>query len=351
MWPFPFALSANRDPSRARGKCRLGRDRKRTTAGSKPVNEAENSEGYVKVGFIGLGAMGLPMARCVTKAGHPLVTTFHRNRGPADELAALGAKIVTTAAEVAAQSDVVITILPADAELVEAVLGPDGVVKGMTAGKALIDMTTCTARTVVQIAEKIQAVGGRMLDAPVSGGTVGAKSGTLTIMVGGDSALLEEFMPLLATMGTLIVHVGKIGHGKVIKILNQALAAIHLLAIGEVFALGIRCGMEENLIYDVIKESSGHSRMMDARLQQFLFAGAFEPGFKLDLMKKDLLLALDSARELSIPVLLTSSVAQLFTAASSAGYGNEDFSRAAEYVAGLAGATLKEGAMTEKRGG
>jgi 3-hydroxyisobutyrate dehydrogenase-like beta-hydroxyacid dehydrogenase len=108
--------------------------------------------------------------------------------------------------------------------------------------------------------------------------------------------------------------------------------------------------MAENLIYDVVKESSGHSRMMDARLQQFLFAGAFEPGFKLDLMKKDLLLALDSARELSIPVLLTSSVAQLFTAASNAGYGNEDFSRAAEYVAGLAGATLKESAMKEKRG-
>jgi 3-hydroxyisobutyrate dehydrogenase-like beta-hydroxyacid dehydrogenase len=319
-------------------------------SGPKPVPEAGNSEAYMKVGFIGLGAMGLPMARCVVKAGYPLVTTFHRNRGPADELAALGAKVVTTAAEVAAQSDVVITILPADAELEESVLGPDGVVKGMTAGKVLIDMTTCTARTVIQIAEKIQALGGRMLDAPVSGGTVGAESATLTIMIGGDSALLEEFRPLLATMGTRIVHVGKVGHGKVIKILNQALAAIHLLAIGEVFALGIRCGMEENLIYDVIKESSGHSRMMDARLQ-FLFAGAFEPGFKLDLMKKDVLLALDSARQLSIPVLLTSSVAQLFTAASSAGYGNEDFSRAAEYVAGLAGATLKQGAMTEKRGG
>jgi 3-hydroxyisobutyrate dehydrogenase-like beta-hydroxyacid dehydrogenase len=152
-------------------------------------------------------------------------------------------------------------------------------------------------------------------------------------------------------MGTRIVHVGAVGHGKVIKILNQALAAIHLLAIGEVFALGIRSGMEENLIYDVIKESSGHSRMMDLRLQKFLFPGSFEPGFKLDLMKKDVLLALGSARELGIPMLLTSSAAQLFTAASSAGYGNEDFSRAAEYLADLAGTTLKKGAETEKRGG
>lgn len=302
----------------------------------------------MKVGFIGLGAMGLPMARCIVKAGYPLVTTFHRNRRPADELAALGAKVVTTAAEVAAQSDVVITILPADAELEESVLGPDGVLQGMTAGKVLIDMTTCTARTVIHIAERIQAVGGRVLDAPVSGGTAGAETGTLTIMAGGDSALLEEFRPLLSTMGTRIVHVGAVGHGKVIKIVNQALAAIHLLAIGEVFALGVRCGMDENLIYNVIRESSGHSRIMDLRLQQFLFAGSFEPGFKLDLMKKDVLLALDSARELGIPVLLTSSAAQLFTAASAAGYGNADFSRAAEYVAGLAGMTLKEGASAEK---
>jgi len=321
------------------------------TARQKAVPKAEKSEGKLRVGFIGLGAMGLPMARCVVKAGHPLVTTSHRNRGPANELAALGAKVVTTAAEVTAQSDVIITILPADAELEECVLGADGVLKGMTAGKVLIDMTTCTAKTVIHIAERIEAAGGRLLDAPVSGGTVGAETGTLTIMVGGDVALLEELRPLLAAMGTRIVHVGAVGHGKVIKIVNQALAAIHLLAIGEVFALGVKCGMDENLIYNVLKESSGHSRMMDARLQQFLFAGSFEPGFKLDLMKKDVLLALDSARELGIPLLLTSSAAQLFTAASAAGFGSADFSRAAEYVAGLAGMTLKDGASTEKQGG
>ena len=137
-------------------------------------------------------------------------------------------------------------------------------------------------------------------------------------------------------MGARILHGGAVGHGKVIKTLNQALAAIHLLAIWEVFALGVKCGTGENLIYDVIRESSGHCRMMDALLQKFLFAGSFEPGFKLDLMKKDVLLALYSARELGIPVLLTSSAAQLFAAASAAGYGNADFSRAAEYVAGLA---------------
>ena len=305
----------------------------------------------MRVGFIGLGAMGRPMALRVIRAGYPLVTTFHNDRTAADELAALGAEIASSPAEVMLRSDVVITILPADPQLEECVLGPKGVLEAVAPGKILIDMTTCTASTVIDIAKKIEAVGGRLLDAPVSGGTTGAETGTLTIMVGGDSVLLEECRMLLATMGTRIVHVGEVGHGKVIKILNQALAAIHIAAIGEVFAFGVRCGMDEDVIYDVIRESSGHSRMMDLRLQKFLFSGSFEPGFKLDLMKKDILLAVDSAQAGNIPMLLTSSVAQLFSAASGAGYGKSDFSRAAEYIAALAGTTLKQDRKTETQGG
>ena len=305
----------------------------------------------MKVGFVGLGAMGLPMALRVIGAGYPLVTTFHRDRRPADELSTLGAEIARTPAEVAQKSDVVITILPADAELNECVLGTEGVLMGMSPGQVLIDMTTCTAATLVKIAARAQACRCRVLDAPVSGGTQGATSGTLTIMVGGDVGLLEEYRPLLAAMGTRIVHVGAVGQGKVVKIINQALAAIHLLAIGEAFAIGIRCGADPNLIYDVVKESSGYSRMMDARLRGFLLAGSFEPGFKLDLMKKDVLLALDSAREQGVPALLIASAAQLFTAASSAGHGNEDFSRAAEYLAELAQTSLSEGSRSSAQGG
>lgn len=305
----------------------------------------------MKVGFIGLGAMGLPMALRVIRAGYPLVTTFHRDRKPAEELAVLGAEIAQTPAEVAQKSDVVITILPADAELNECVLGAEGVLKGMSSGKVLIDMTTCMAVTLVKIAARAQACSCRVLDAPVSGGTQGAASGTLTIMVGGDAGLLEECRSLLAAMGTRIVHVGAVGQGKVIKIINQALAAINLLAIGEAFALGICCGADPNLIYEVVKESSGYSRMMDARLRDFLLVGSFEPGFKLDLMKKDVLLALDSAREHGVPALFIASAAQLFTAASSAGHGNEDFSRAAEYLAELAQTSLSEGSRSSARGG
>lgn len=296
----------------------------------------------MKVGFIGLGAMGFPMARRVLNAGYPLVTTIHHNRGPAGELAKLGAEVVNSPAEVAGKSDAVITILPADTELKECVLGANGVLEGLSAGKVLIDMTTCTPGTLLNIAERVEACGARVLDAPVSGGTDGAAAGTLSIMAGADPALLEEYRALLSAMGTRIFHVGPVGQGKLIKIINQALAAIHLLAMGEVWALGIRSGADKNMIYDVVKESSGYSRVMDLRLKKFLFAGSFEPGFRLDLMKKDVLLAVDAAREAGTPLLLTSAVAQLFTAASAAGHGNADFSRAAEYLAELAQTSLAE---------
>lgn len=280
------------------------------------------------------------MAQRVVKAGYPVFTMFHKRREAADALAALGAHVLANPAEVARASDAIITIVPADAELHETVMGPHGLVEGFSQGKILIDMTTATAMSLHEVERALQPLGGRVLDAPVSGGTAGAAQGTLTIMVGGDPALLEECRPLLATMGTRIVHVGPLGQGKVVKMVNQILAATHLAAIGEAFALGVRCGAHPATLYSVIKDSSGYSRMMDLRLQDFLLAGNFQPGFKLDLMKKDVNLALDSARAQAIPMLLTSAVAQLFAAASTAGNGNADFSAAAQLVADMAGVDL-----------
>ncbi|MDP2997430.1 MAG: NAD(P)-dependent oxidoreductase [Bryobacterales bacterium] len=297
----------------------------------------------MNVGFIGLGAMGLPMAKRVIGAGHQLRTTFHRNRAPAEELAALGARVLSTPAEVARESEAVITILPADAELKQAVLGANGVLEGFAAGKVLIEMTTATAFTVREVEAALAGVGGRVLDAPVSGGTPAAANGTLTIIVGGDADLLEQCRPLLESMGKSIPHVGAVGQGKVVKIVNQVLAATHLLAMAEALALGIKCGGDPKVIYEVLKTSSGYSKMMDLRLPGFLFNGAFQPGFKLDLMKKDLNLAVDSAQALAIPLAFGSLAAQIFAAASTAGRGGEDFSAAADFLAGLAGARLDGG--------
>ena len=286
--------------------------------------------------------MGLPMAKRVVAAGHQTFTTFHRRRAPADELAAAGAKVLRSNADVASAADVIITILPADKELKETVLGDDGLLQGIGRGKVLIDMTTATALSMQEVERAVVAAGGEVLDAPVSGGTPAAAQGTLTIMVGGDTGLLERCRPLLETMGQKIVHVGPVGQGKVVKMVNQMMAAAHLVLIGEAFALGVRCGAEPATLYDVIKTSSGHSKMMDLRLPGFLLDGNVDPGFRLDLMKKDVNLAVDSGQALNVPLFLTSVVGQLFSAASSAGKGNADFSAAAQYVADLAGVRLSE---------
>jgi 3-hydroxyisobutyrate dehydrogenase-like beta-hydroxyacid dehydrogenase len=286
--------------------------------------------------------MGLPMAKRVLGAGFPTVTACHRRRAPAEELESLGARVLGSPAEVARAANAVVTILPADAELRACVFAGDGLLAGFSPGKTLIDMTTSTPASLQEVETAISAAGGRVLDAPVSGGTTAAAEGKLTIMVGGEAGLLEEFRPLLAAMGTRIVHVGPLGMGKVVKMVNQSMAALHLLAIGEAFALGVKCGADPQVLLEVIKISSGYSKMMDLRLPDFLLAGAFQPGFKLDLMKKDVHLALDSARSLGAPMLLTAVAAQIFSAASAAGKGDADFSAAAAYVAAQAGVDLNQ---------
>jgi 3-hydroxyisobutyrate dehydrogenase-like beta-hydroxyacid dehydrogenase len=294
----------------------------------------------VKVGFLGLGAMGLPMASRLARAGHELSTTVHRRREPADELAALGATILPSPAEVMAAAEVAITILPADRELKEIVFGAQGLLHGFTPGKVLIDMTTATALSMQEVEQAVVRAGGQVLDAPVSGGTPAAAQGTLTIMVGGEPDVLERCRPLLEVMGKQIIHVGAVGQGKVVKMVNQVMAAAHLLILGEAFALGVRSGADPQTLYDVIKTSSGYSKMMDLRLPGFLLDGTFQPGFRLDLMKKDVNLAVESGRTLNVPLLLTSVVSQLLSAASAAGRGSDDFSAAAQYLADMAGARL-----------
>jgi 3-hydroxyisobutyrate dehydrogenase-like beta-hydroxyacid dehydrogenase len=286
--------------------------------------------------------MGLPMAKRVVGAGHETVTVTRARRGPVDELVSLGARALASPAEVARAADVVVTVLPADRELEEVVLGAGGLLEGLSAGQTLIDMTTATALTMQKVERAVVAAGGRVLDAPVSGGTPAAAQGTLTIMVGGDAPLLEEHRALLECMGSRIVLVGGVGQGKVVKMVNQAMAAAHLLVLGEAFALGVRCGASPETLYEVIKTSSGHSRMMDLRLPGFLFDGSFQPGFRLDLMKKDVNLALQTAQTLGMPLPLTALVGQLFAAASGAGHGDADFSAAAQFVASLAGARLDQ---------
>lgn len=297
----------------------------------------------MKVGFIGLGAMGLPMAKNLIKAGHELFTTAHLRPEPGRELAGLGARLCASAEEIARESEVVITIVPADEEVKEVVFGERGLVRGLGKGKALVEMTTCTAATMLAVGEALEGRGVEVLDAPVSGGTPKAASGELTIIVGGKEATLARYRPLLETMGTAIYHVGEVGAGKIVKIVNQLMAATHLAILGEAFALGVKSGADPLTMAKVIKDSSGYSRMLDLRLEQFLIADRFDPGFKLDLMKKDVSLALEAGRDLKVPLSIGKAVAQILSSASAAGEGEKDFSVAAKYLAALSGVSFARG--------
>ncbi len=296
------------------------------------------------IGFVGLGAMGLPMAKNVIKGGHRLFTAIHRRAAPGSELKALGAAICSTPQEVAQRSEIVITIVPADREVEEVVFGAAGVLQGLSKGKTLIEMTTAAPATMRRVATALSQKGVDVLDAPVSGGTVKAATGELTIIVGGNPSVLQRCKPVLQTMGTSIYHVGDVGAGKVVKMVNQLMAAVHMAVLGEAFALGVKCGAEPKTMAEVIRNSSGYSRMVDARLPDFVMKDAFQPGFTLDLMKKDVNLALEAARETNVPLYLGGIVGQVFTSASAAGAGAKDFSFVARYLADLAGVKLASGA-------
>lgn len=295
----------------------------------------------MRVGFIGLGAMGLPMASRLQHAGHQVITMVHRDRSRAESLVAAGAAVVDGPRAVAEASDLVVTILPADRELRAVVTGPSGLLEGMRPGQVLIEMTTATPGILDELAPLLAARDVALLDAPVSGGTTAAADGTLTIIAGGDADVLERCRPVLETMGT-VQHVGPVGQGKVVKLVNQVLAAVHLMAIGEAFALGVRAGSSPGVLYEVIRNSSGASRMMDLRLPGFLLEGNVTPGFRLDLMKKDVNLAVEAARAGNVAMPLAATAAQWLAAASAGGHGDDDFSAAAAFIAGLAGVRLGE---------
>ncbi|HEX7361922.1 MAG TPA: NAD(P)-dependent oxidoreductase [Bryobacteraceae bacterium] len=295
-----------------------------------------------KIGFIGLGAMGLPMAERIVNAGFETFITVHRRREPSEQLESLGAQVLGTPALVGQAADVVITMLPADQELKQVVFGEHGLVEGFAPGKILVDMTTASVMSLREVENAIVQVGGRVLDAPVSGGTTGAARGTLTVIAGGDPGLLEECRPLLSVVATRIMHVGGTGQGKVVKMVNQVMAALNLFSIGEAFSLGMSYGVSPEILYDVIKTSSGYSKMMDLKLPHFLLVGSFEPGFKMRLMKKDLDIALESGRSKDVPLTLTSLIARDFAEAIENGNGEADYSLLAQVLANRAAVNFNQ---------
>ena len=294
-----------------------------------------------EIGFIGLGAMGIHMARNLVKAGFPL-TVYDVNPQPVKDLVSLGAKEAKSSAEAAKGVEVVITMLPQDEQVKEVALGPKGVLEGAKPGTVFIDMSSIAPHTSKQVAAEAQKKGVKFLDAPVSGGTGGAEKATLTIMVGGDKALVDEHMEILQVMGKTIYHVGDVGMGETVKMVNQMLVGINLAGIVEALVMGTKLGVAPEVLYKIIRASSGNSFMLDSRVPNFILAGNFtQPGFAVDLLRKDLGLSLESAKINKVPLYMTSQAYQVFTRASAEGLGKKDMASVVELMEKTAGVQVR----------
>jgi 2-hydroxy-3-oxopropionate reductase len=294
-----------------------------------------------KVGFIGLGVMGRPMARNLLAAGAALIV-HNRSRAAQGELVAAGAVGAESAAEVTASADIIITML-ADDQAVRSVVG-DGLIPAARPGTLLIDMSTVSPALSRELAARAAARGVRMLDAPVSGGDAGAREGTLSVMAGGDAADLEWARPVLEVLGRSIVHCGPAGAGQVVKACNQVLVAITIAGVSEALVLGGQLGVDRAVILDVLSRGLAANRVMELRRASFLNR-SYPPGFRVDLHHKDLGIALDSAGQVNVPLPLTAGTQQLLRQLRAAGRGGEDHTAilaAVEAQASAAGARPEE---------
>ncbi|MBB5234757.1 2-hydroxy-3-oxopropionate reductase [Deinococcus budaensis] len=293
------------------------------------------TNGKARIGFIGLGIMGLPMARNLMKAGYTLTVN---NRGPEPEqaLAAEGARVARTAREVASESDIVITMLPDSPQVEEVVLGENGVAEGLGPGGLYIDMSSVAPSTARKVAEALKAKGADSLDAPVSGGQVGAEQATLSIMVGGSEEGFARARPVFEAVGKNIVHIGGPGAGQVTKICNQIVVALTIQAVAEAMTLARKSGVDAARVREALLGGFAQSRILDLHGQRIL-DGNFQPGFRVSLHRKDLRLALEAGREQAAPLFATANAAELMNSMIAQGMGDLDHSGLAKLYAQLAG--------------
>jgi 3-hydroxyisobutyrate dehydrogenase len=285
----------------------------------------------MKIGFVGLGHMGAPMARNLLKAGHSLVVydVVQRN---VDALKAAGAGAANSAARAADEAELVITMLPSSPHVKTVYLGNDGVLAGVAPGVALIDSSTIDPHTAREVAVRAAEHGNPMADAPVSGGTGGAEAGTLTFMVGGDVGLFERIAPVLRHMGKNIVHCGESGTGQVAKICNNLLLGITMIGVSEAMNLGTALGIDAKVLAGIINTSSGRCWSSDTYnpypgvMENVPAARGYTGGFGADLMLKDLGLAVDAAKLSKQPAMLGALAQQLYQLFSAQGAGGQDFS-------------------------
>lgn len=280
----------------------------------------------LKVGFIGVGTMGRGMVKNLLKAGFP-VHIYARHPEKVQDVIEAGAKLAPSIKAVAEQSQVIITILPNTPEVEEVILGPNGVAEGARAGSVIIDMSTINPETSRNLAVRLAEKGLDFLDAPVSGGSVGADKGTLTIMVGGEAPVFEACLPVFRAMGReeAIFHIGPVGAGETIKIINNVLSAINAAACSQALVLGVKAGLDPETITKVVGLSSGASWQLANAFPLRVFTGSFQPGFFTELMDKDVGLALELGTSNGVELTLAEIARKLYSTALENGYGRDDY--------------------------
>ncbi len=293
----------------------------------------------MNIGFIGLGIMGKPMSKNLLKANYSLIVS-DLNQTSVNELVALGAMGATSIKALAAQCDVIITMLPNSPQVKQVVLGEEGVIAGAKPGSVVIDMSSIAPLASQEIAAELAKKNISMLDAPVSGGEPKAIDGSLSVMVGGDIALFEKYYDLLSAMASSVVHTGDVGAGNITKLSNQIIVALNIAAMSEAFILATKADVDPQVVYNAIRGGLAGSTVLDAKAPMVL-ARNFKPGFRLNLHIKDLQNALDTSHSIGAHLPLTSMVMEIMQALRTHDMGELDHSAIARFYEAQTGTEIK----------
>jgi 2-hydroxy-3-oxopropionate reductase len=293
----------------------------------------------VKVGFVGLGIMGKPMARNLIKAGHELVV-YDIVAASVEELKKAGAAAGGSASDVASRSEVIITMLPDGPDVEAAVLGPKGVLEGAKAGSTIADMSSINPVVAQKVGAACKERAVEFLDAPVSGGEPKAIDGSLAIMVGGEKHVFDKVLPLFQSMGSSATLAGPVGAGNVTKLANQIMVACNIAAMGEALTLATKAGLDPEVVFQAVKGGLAGSTVLNAKAPM-LIGRNFKPGFRIRLHQKDLRNALLAAESLKVALPLTASVQNMLVALMNEGHGDLDHSAICKFIEDLAGIEVK----------
>lgn len=293
-----------------------------------------------KVGFIGLGAMGVPMSQRLLEAGYPLAV-YDVRKEAIEAIVKKGAQGTASPKEVGEQCGKVITIVPNSDAVEQVVFGPGGLLEGMKAGSVLMDMTSAYPPSTLKVNQALSAKGVHMIDAPVSGGVVGAVAGTLSVMVGGDEKIFESCRPILSAMGKNLFYIGEIGFGHALKAINNFLSATTLAATSEAIILASKMGISPQRAIEVLQVSTGRSYATELKIPKFVLPRTFNSGFTLELMHKDLNTVTRMAREYKVPMLLANLVQELYGSSLAHGDKKTDHTAIFASLEELAGTKVK----------